>query len=153
MNFVELENFIEINNGASIEFGTEENAPSDTWIERAECDLGVKLPPSYIWFLKNYGGGEIHGDEIFSIYEIPFDEASGGDVVFQTISDRRNEFIKESEVLICSTDFGEQFVMDVSRRNEKGEYPIVRKVGNHRKDFANSFADFIVKFVGDAAIE
>jgi len=152
MTFEELKKFIEANRGESIEFGTSEDSPSDAWIEKAEDSLGAKFPPSYIWYLKNYGGGEIHGDEIFSIYEIPFDEVVGGDIVYQTTLDRKNGFIDQNEILICSTDFGEQFVMDTSYQDENGEYPIIRKTGEKRESFSLSFSGFIVKFVGDSSL-
>lgn len=152
MSFNGLRKFIDVNQGKCIEFGTHENAPSDDWIERAESHIGCIFPPSYVWFLKNYGGGTVHGDEIFSIYEMPFDEVVGGDIVFQTITDRRKNLIKNSDILICSTDFGEQFLMDTIRKNQNGEYPIVKKTGNTRQDFSPDFGEFIVKLVGDASV-
>ncbi len=88
-----LKKIIDENKYHSIEFGNCDSAPPDDWIEKAEQYLGAKFPPSYVWFLKNCGGGEIHGDEIFSIYEMPFNEVVGGDIVCQTMLDRENGFI------------------------------------------------------------
>lgn len=66
-------------------FGTSENAVADDWIRKAESTLGVKLTPSYVWFLKNYTGGEIGEEEIFSIYGIEFDQVRGGGVLYINI--------------------------------------------------------------------
>lgn len=147
-----LEDFILKNSGHSISFGKPENAPSDEWIANAQDALGVEFPPSYKFFLKNYGGGEIHGDEIFSIYQIPFDQAVGGDIVFQTASNKDRGFLNDGEIAICWTDYGELFFMDGNNPLENGEYPVVIQTGKERHVYANSFSEFIVKFVGDAAV-
>ena len=54
-------------NRQQINFGEFGHGPLDDWIDKAQARLGVKFPPSYIWWLKNYSGGEIYGDEIFSV--------------------------------------------------------------------------------------
>ncbi|EJF93503.1 hypothetical protein ME9_01301 [Bartonella taylorii 8TBB] len=45
----------------------EENETDDLQIEKAEKALGLQFTSSYKVFLKKYGGGEIGGDEVFSI--------------------------------------------------------------------------------------
>lgn len=66
-----------------INMGTSEDSPGSDWIDAAEKALSVTLPAGYKWFLNNYGGGDICGEEIYSIYCLPFDEAVGGDIVYQ----------------------------------------------------------------------
>ena len=39
----------------------------EDWIERAEAALETRLSPSYRWWLRHFGGGEILGEEIYSI--------------------------------------------------------------------------------------
>ena len=136
----------------SIEFGSEEQAPSDEWISQAERALGCILPVSYRWFLENYGGGEIHGDEIFSIYQQPFEEVIGGDVVARTLHYRRGGIAALYDIVICATDYGELFVLDVRAETQNGDFPVVRITGQNRETYADSFAEFIVKYVGDAAV-
>ena len=153
MSYKSIQKIIDKNRGKNVDFGNIDSAPSDEWIIKAENYLGISFPPSYLWFLKNYGGGEIHGEEIFSIYEMPFDEVVGGDVVSQTMSERQSGAVCDTEVLICVTNYGEQFLIDSSRQDKNNEYPIVRKVGNKIEDYASSFADFIVKFIGDTDLE
>lgn len=152
MGLEELEQFIAANSGVNVEFGSRKNAPTPDWIAKAEDALGSALPPSFRWFLENYGGGEIHGDEVYSIYQMPFDEVVGGDVVARTLSDRKDGVIAQSDISICATDFGELFVFDGQGRAEDGELPVVRVTGANRNFFAENFAEFIVKFVGDASV-
>lgn len=152
MKFEELRKFIAANSGISIEFGSEEQAPSAEWISKAESALGCDFPVSYRWFLENYGGGEIHGDEIFSIYQQPFEDVVGGDVVARTIHDRHSGITASSDISICTTDYGEVFVLDGLVQTGCGEFPVVRITGQSRESYAPNFAEFIVKFVGDAAV-
>ena len=56
-----------------VDFADFGNGVSEEWISKAEERLGFELPETYKWWLKNYGGGEIYGEEIFSIYEEDFD--------------------------------------------------------------------------------
>src|SRR5579863_9695987 len=63
------------------EFADFGDGVSDEWIGRAESVLGFMLPGSYKWWLRNYGGGEIGGEEIYSIYCEDFDSVVGGDIV------------------------------------------------------------------------
>lgn len=148
----DLERFVSANSGTSIEFGSKDNAPSPDWVKRAEEALECKFPPSYLWFLNNYGGGEVHGNEIFSIYQLPFEEVFGGDVVAKTLLDRSSGFILKTDVAICTTDFGEIFVLDSSNANVDGEFAVTRILGQQREPYANSFDKFLIKFVGNAAI-
>ena len=65
-----------------INFGEIGHGASELWIKKAEARLNVIFPPSYIWWLKNYSGGEVLGEEIFSVYEMDFDTVVGGDIVY-----------------------------------------------------------------------
>jgi antitoxin YobK len=122
-------------------FGSTDDAPSDEWIERAEARLGLRLPPSYRWWLKNYGGGDVHGEEIFSIYGVDFDEAVGGDLVFAN----EHRQLKSQRVAICDTGGDEEFYFDTSSRDSDGEYRIV--VFEH-PDYESVYADNFGEFLG-----
>ncbi len=76
-----------------IDFGTAEDAPDDILIEKAEETLALQFTSSSKSFLKNYGGGEIGGEEIFSIYEVCADIPSG-DIVYRNLLDRRDGVYK-----------------------------------------------------------
>jgi len=141
---------IELNQGDTVDFGepTCELVPSDERIKETERLLGQKLPSSYIWFLKQYGGGTVHGDEILMV-SAQYSPDNMLDIAAKTLSDRRNGFINNQEISICFTDFGEQFLLDASKENESGEYPVIRKTGDERKIVAVDFSDFLVKLINE----
>ncbi|GAA4659443.1 hypothetical protein GCM10023262_03920 [Bartonella pachyuromydis] len=77
-----------------INFGTAEYAPDDILIEKAEKTLGLQFTSSYKNFLKNYGGGEIGYEVIFSIYKASFEGCTLDDIVYYHITDIEKSFCK-----------------------------------------------------------
>lgn len=146
MDFDKLTSLINANIGDAVELGNAncDLNPSEKRIEETEKILGVKLPESYIWFVKNYGGGEVYGEEIYSIYP-ELSEQSVGDISYQTKWFREKSLVGSSDVVICSNDFGETFFFDTSKGNDKGEYPVYVKAGTSQKKYADSFAEFLYK--------
>lgn len=130
---------IELNRHADlVNLGTRADAPSEDWISSAEQRLGVNLPEEYKWFLREFGGGEICGEEVYSIYGLPFEEAVGGDVVYQnTIA---NDNVAEGKVVLSNTDFGEEFYFKI---DDLG--PVFLSVGNSEERYATGFLDYIGK--------
>lgn len=59
MDFTNLAKLIELNRGDAVEFGNAncDLNPSQVRVQETEDQVGAKLPPSYLWFVKNYGGG------------------------------------------------------------------------------------------------
>ncbi len=125
------------------EFGTIGNGVSEEWIAKAEVALGVALPLSYRWWLKNYGGGEICGDEIYSIYEMDFDTVSGGDIVYMYRVDQREGFFKPSQICICHSDIDGDFFFEVAGRSAGDEYPIMSIATG--REYAANFLEFLVE--------
>lgn len=140
-----LSSLIESRRTRSVKLGSAKNAPSAEWLEKAETRLGKPLAPSYKWFLTNYGGGEIGGEEIFSIYGMEFETVFGGDIVFQYLSLQRSGTIAPAEVPLSQTDQGELFYLDLSSADPNGEYPVFVKRGKSRVLYAPDFASFLQK--------
>ncbi len=126
-----------------VEFGEFGKGVSDEWVKKAEIRLNMSLPKSYIWWLKNYSGGEINGEEIFSIYEIDFDEVVGGDIVYINELNRRNGISNTKQLVIQENDQGESYYFDLSHLDNNGEYPIFSDMD--KKKYADNFLDFIEK--------
>lgn len=127
----------------AVNFGTAADAPTDEWLERSEQRLGVTLPPSYKWWLKNYGGGDIHGEEIFSIYGIDFDEAVGCDIVF---ANGHRRLPAGRRLAICDTGADEEFYFDIAHPDSKGEYPVMLFEHPDRETvYAENFGEFLRK--------
>ena len=127
-----------------LSFGTADNAVEGVWIERAEKFLGRPFTKSYKWFLDSYRGGEISGDEIYSVYGEPFETVVGGDIVYHHIIDKKNSAVEPWQLSISATDYGELFFFDYSRF-DGAEAPICMSMGKHVTDYATDFFEFLVK--------
>lgn len=142
MDYEKIKKLIEENSDI-LEFGEFGHGVSDIWIENAQNRLGVKFPPSYIWWLKNYSGGEINGEEIFSIYEIDFDTVVGGDIVYINELNRKNGVTTNQELTIQENDQGESYYFNLSEVNEVGESPVYEDL--KKSKYADNFLDFLIK--------
>lgn len=121
-----------------VNFGTSDDAPSSEWIQKAEQALGVTLPEDYKWFLSEFGGGDICGEEIYSIYCLPFDEAVGGDLVYQNVISSDNVSI--GKIVLSNTDFGEEYYFKIDDINK-----VYVSIGNKEMLYANDFIEYIKK--------
>lgn len=133
----ELKKKIASTNG--VDFGPFGEGISDEWITKAEERLHFIFPDTYKWWLKNYMGGEIYGEEIFSIYGLDFDSVVGGDVVYINELNREEGFSNSNQLVICEGEDGMfYFQKQKSLTNElavfrDGEY------------YASDFIEFLIK--------
>ena len=131
-------------NSDIVDFGCSKNAVDSLWVDKAENTLGLKFTPSYRWFLNHYAGGEICGEEIFSVYGIDFEHACGGDIVYQHIINIKNQLTTDKKLVVSETDYGEVFYFDYSAF-EDNECPInVRLPSGVEKQYASDFYDFLM---------
>ncbi|CCG88190.1 SMI1/KNR4 family protein [Erwinia piriflorinigrans] len=121
-----------------VNLGSSEDAPESQWIDKCEQALGVTLPEGYKWFLGEFGGGEICGEEIYSIYCMPFDEAVGGDIVYQNTIANKN--LALGKIVLSNTDFGEEFYFKTS--DIASVYVLF---GNKEEKYANDFIEYVYK--------
>lgn len=126
-------------NSGEFNIGTPKDAPSSEWINKAQECLGIKFPSEYLWFINNFGGGDIAGDEIYSIYELPFKEAIGGDIVYQNTVCSDN--IKKGKLVFLENDFNEQFYF---KKEQSGKVFIL--TDNHEELYCNDFFEFLEKY-------
>lgn len=139
--YYEIREMIE-KSGNEVEFADFGAGVSEEWIIKAEERLGFKLPGSYKWWLKNYGGGEIYGEEIYSIYEQDFDEVVGGDIVYIHELNKKNSNYQNNMLIICETE-EEVFYFDISAKSIDGEYLIYEF--NSKRLYAVDFIEFLKK--------
>ena len=122
-----------------VDFGPFGEGISDEWITKAEERLHFIFPDTYKWWLKNYMGGEIYGEEIFSIYGLDFDRVVGGDIVYINELNREEGFSNSDQLVICEGEDGMfYFQKQESLTNElavfrDGEY------------YASDFIEFLIK--------
>ncbi|WP_330168924.1 SMI1/KNR4 family protein [Bartonella grahamii] len=134
-----------------IDFGTAEDAPDDILIEKAERTLGLQFTTSYKSFLKNYGGGEIGCEEIFSIYGVGFETVYGGDIVYNRLTEMKNGLAKPQQLVVSRTDFGETFYFDYSQFQD-GECPLYFEViSGDPLYYASNFYEFLCKRIMEHA--
>jgi hypothetical protein len=125
--------------------GVQGRGVADEWIDAAERKLGLTLPPSYKWWLKKYGGGEINREEIFSIYQMDFEDAAPGDIVFVELLKRRQGVFGADKLFICDPGNDEAWYFDTTQKDEAGEYPVYYYDYTDRSSslYARNFAEFL----------
>ena len=131
-----------IEQSANVEFADFGDGVSEEWIKKAEIRLGFELPNTYKWWLKNYGGGEIYGEEIFSIYEQDFDTVIGGDIVYMHELNKKNNNFNANTLVVCESN-DEVYYFDISKRKDDGEFPIY--CWNSKNKSAEDFIEFLKK--------
>lgn len=133
-------------NSEFVHFGEFGKGVSDSWIMSAQERLNIKFSPSYIWWLKNWSGGEVGSLEIYSIYEIPFDEVTGGDIVYVNETNWKNGLTDKSQLAICEDDEGGIFYFNLNIKNPYGEYPVFYDITGEK--FAENFIEFLLNLIG-----
>lgn len=92
---------------------------------------------------KLYGGGEIYGEEIFSIYGLDFDTVVGGDLVYINELNRKEGFSNSEQLVICECGDGMFYF-----QNQDGltnELPVF-KDGEY---YAYNFIEFLLKRIDE----
>nr|WP_254472594.1 SMI1/KNR4 family protein [Bartonella sp. B1098] len=136
-----------------INFGTAEDAVSDVRIKEAEKTLGLQFTTSYKDFLKNYKGGEIGGEEIFSLYKDCGVGIPAGDIVYRNLLDRKDGFVTSEQLVVSRTDFGETFYFDYSQF-QGAECPLyLRFPPSDPQYYAGNFYEFLCKRIKEHAGE
>jgi hypothetical protein len=130
-----------------VKLGSPSDAVDDEWIVKAEAVLNRPLPDSYKWFLKKYAGGDIGGDEIYSIYGMPFETAVGCDIVYHHLLNRKTGLFDDSKLEFFRTDLDETFFFEYNEFQD-GECPIYLQIASG--DFVrytDNFYEFLYKWI------
>ena len=123
-------------------FGPFGEGISDEWIIKAEERLHFIFPDTYKWWLKNYMGGEIYGEEIFSIYGLDFDSVIGGDIVYINELNRKEGFSNSEQLVICE---GEDGMFYFQKQESLTDELAVFRDGEY---YASDFIEFLIKRIG-----
>ena len=122
-----------------VDFGPFGEGISDEWITKAEERLHFIFPETYKWWLKNYMGGEIYGEEIFSIYGLDFDTVVGGDIVYINELNRKQGFSNSEQLVICE---GEDGMFYFQKQGSLTNELAVFRDGEY---YASDFIEFLIK--------
>ena len=125
-----------------VDFGPFGEGISDEWITKAEERLHFIFPETYKWWLKNYMGGEIYGEEIFSIYGLDFDRVVGGDIVYINELNREEGFSNSDQLVICE---GEDGMFYFQKQESLTDELAVFRDGEY---YASDFIEFLIKRIG-----
>lgn len=126
--------------GDGVDFAPFGEGISEEWIEKAEKRLNVKFPVTYKWWLSNYNGGEVYGEEIYSVYGIEYDSAVGGDIVYINEISRKNDKDFFDKIIISEPQ-DSLFYFDISSGLIDGEYPIYEYYTKEK--YADTFLEFL----------
>ena len=133
--------------GDCVSFAPYGEGVSDEWVAKAEARLGLNLPPSYTWWLKNYSGGQIENEEIYSVYGEEFDQVVGGDIVAVAIRHLRSGIEPAERLYICQPGTDEEFYFKPSEADASGEFPVycLDQINSIDDRYAASFLEFLQK--------
>lgn len=124
-----------VENSPNIEFGF---GVSDDIIKKAEEKLEFTFPKEYKLWLKNFGWGDIYGEDIFGLYNTDFN--SYPNVVFTNLKMKQENFISENELAIQMNDLAEIYFFEKDNNEQ-----VFVKFGNLKELYADSFFDFLIK--------
>jgi hypothetical protein len=132
--------------------GDFEGDKSESLIEKAEQSLNLKFPPSYRRFLKEFGCGDIGGEEFYGLINEEFTDSTVPNGIWLTLNERKNIGLSKEFVIIYSTGDGTYYALDTSRTGNDGECPVVALTpdGQTIEDVAEDFGKFFYDTVNAA---
>lgn len=125
-----------------VDFADYGHGVAPEWIARAEDEIGVPLPETYKWWLLHFSGGEIGGEEIFSIYARGGDAVLSGDIV----ANYRRALENGGDprlIPLCHSDVDGVFSFVIVEGSHGNEYHVYSEAMGER--YADNFLDFLAK--------
>ncbi|WP_339307576.1 SMI1/KNR4 family protein [Paenibacillus sp. FSL R5-0519] len=120
----------------------------ESWIVEVEQELGFSLPPSYRWWLLNYGQALLSGTEILTITSEEHREYTDVDILYRyRLADEDAK--KEGKLELFVPDEDEYYYFDTQTADQLGEYKVMRLdyFNGEPEVYADSFAGFLEKLI------
>lgn len=117
---------------------------SEFAIQSAERRLGLSLPPSFRWWLREYGGGQIGGDILYGLDEAGIDAPDIVELARRNRADGRDP----SRLVVCIGN-EEEYWLATSATQPDEECPVWLADGGHVSLYASSFAEFLRRRLRD----
>ncbi len=110
-------------------------------IDQAQRDLGILLPPSFKWWLHNYGGGQIRGDIMYGLED---GNIGRPDIVRLAKENEQNGLYGKERLVFCVGN-SSNFCFDTENCDENGEYKVMEHDIDSDEEYcyADSFAAFL----------
>lgn len=126
---------------------------SQSTISRLQSILGVPLPPTFVNFLSEYGGGGVVGDEISGVEDDDAENENRGTVLGDTNYCRAEFSLPKSLIVVYLRDDEVVWCLDSSDVSKSGEYSVV-SYDVHKKqtsrrlfdDFDSYFVDYLTRY-------
>ncbi|GAB6930844.1 hypothetical protein JCM10914A_48270 [Paenibacillus sp. JCM 10914] len=124
----------------------------EEWIVEAEAELGFNLPPSYRWWLKNYGIALLSGTGILKLGPSETRDIDDMDILYihrlnQEDEEWRAMYPHRLDLFVPDED--ELYYFDTSSSNEQGEFTVIRYdlMNGIVEEYAPSFAEFLEQLI------
>lgn len=124
-------------------------------IDSAEQHLGMRFPPSYRWWLLEYGAGYLGGYELQGLFPEPIVKRDPevpliGDIVDLSNRNANLRWYPSHLLEILSYEGDEVYFFDTRRRSNDGEWPVVciYAGASEPEDVAPNFAEFLRRQLG-----
>ena len=124
------------------------------WIVEVEAELGFELPPSYCWWLKNYGNGQLNGGSILSIGQPAYRDINDHDILYihrLNLADEEwcKQFPNRLDLFIPDSD--KLYFFDRSSKDEHDEFPVMcyDLMNDMIYEYASSFSKFLEKLIDE----
>ena len=113
-------------------------------VRKAEATLGLKFPPTYRRFLREFGCGGFASEEFYGITRDNFETGSVPNGIWFTLAERREFDLPHNFILINSLGEGSEYAIDTSRVGDDEENPVVILAIGYEvfEDVAPSFGTF-----------
>ncbi|WP_338539921.1 SMI1/KNR4 family protein [Paenibacillus tundrae] len=122
----------------------------ESWIVEIEQELGFPLPPSYRWWLLNYGVAHLSGTGILTISPPEHREYADTDILYMyRLADEDAK--REGKVELFVPDEDEIYYFDIRTADENGEYKVIRLdyLNGEPEVYADSFAAFLERLIDE----
>jgi hypothetical protein len=132
-----------------------ENVPSQVWrsapanpaiIAECEARLGVCFPPSYRFFLAQFGAIDIGGSSISGVLDNSLEDLGGGSVVGDTLW-FREEWQLPLNLVVIQADDEAPYCLDVSNGSPECVVVCYELHSNHASVIASSFSEWVGTFI------
>jgi antitoxin YobK len=116
-----------------------------SWIDAAEEELGYPLPPSYCWWLENYGTGQLDGHPICTLAPPEFRDDADSDLIYTFRTNSTNGIGGANKLFFWEPNGDERFFFDTSKPDASGEFPVYVEdlVQGEDRQYAKTFAEFL----------
>ncbi len=126
----------------------------DDWIVEAEVELGFSLPPSYCWWLKNYGNGQLNGGSILTIGQPAYRDIDHTDILYiHRLNLADKDWCKQypNRLDLFVPDADELYFFNTSSKDEHGEFSVMcfDLLNDMIYEYASTFSKFLEKLMDE----